>query len=108
MLAVSVQITGFVDGAFPGVVSCTLQDVQKRTWQFVEKVPVVSLAPLTDRSQYPQPGEIRCRVLSRSLDPSGRALVRIDTSGPDSVESTDGNTIFEVFAEQLIEVPGDA
>ena len=72
-------------------------------WQFVEKVPIVSLGNLAESSMYPQPGEIRCHVLSRFVDPAGRKLVRIDTGSPDRVESTDGNTIFEVFTEQLVE-----
>jgi hypothetical protein len=106
--AVSVQITDYVDDHFPGFVSCALRDADERTWRFVDKVPIFSLAPLTGRSTYPQPGEIRCQVVSRSVDPSGRTVVRIDTGTPDGVESTDGNTIFDVFAEQVIEVAGDA
>ena len=105
MFAVSVQITGYVDDHFPGFVSCALRDAHGRVWHFVDKVPVVSLADLTDGTVYPQPGEIRCQVLSRSVDPGGRALVRIDTGG---VESTDGTTIFDVFSEQLVEVARDA
>jgi hypothetical protein len=102
--AVSVQITGCVDDHSPGVVSCELCDAHKRIWRFVEKVPVVSLANLTARSAYPQAGEIRCRVLSRSVDEGGRAITRIDTASPDGVESTDGNTIFEVLSDQVVEV----
>ena len=107
MDAVSVQITGYVDEHFPGFVSCALRDAHGRTWQFVDKVPIFSLADLTGGSVYPQPGVIRCQVVSRSVDAAGRALVRVDTSTPDGVESTDGNTIFDVFAEQLAEVARD-
>jgi hypothetical protein len=102
--AVSVQITGYVKDDFPGVVSCELSDARQRKWQFVEKVPVVSAANLTARSTYPQPGAIRCRVLSRSVDEDGRAITRIDTASPDGVESADGNTIFDVFSDQVLEV----
>ena len=102
--AVSVQITGYVDDSFPGFVSCELLDARQRKWQFVEKVPVVSLANLTAHSTYPQAGGIRCRVLSRSVDEGGRAIARIDTASPDGVKSTDGNTIFEVFSDQVVEV----
>lgn len=108
MHEVVVQITGYVDDSFPGFVSCALRDAHERTWQFVDKVPVFSLAHLGADSVYPQPGVIRCQVVSRSVDPSGRVLVRIDTGTPDGVESTDGNTIFEVLAEQLVEAASDA
>jgi hypothetical protein len=106
MLAVSVKITGYVDDHFPGFVSCELCDAHERTWHFIEKVPVVSVGNLTGGNTYPQPGEIRCILLSRSLGESGRAIARIDTATPDGVESTEGNTIFEVFSEQLVEVAG--
>jgi hypothetical protein len=106
--AVSVQITGFVDNHFPGFVSCALRDAEERTWQFVDKVPVFSVVSLTNCSVYPQPGVIRCQVVSRFVDPSGRAVVRVNTGTPDGVESTDGNTIFDVFAEQVVEIACDA
>jgi DNA-binding CsgD family transcriptional regulator len=102
--AVSIQITGYVDDHFPGFVSCELNDAHQRKWQFVEKVPVVTRANLTSRSTYPQAGHIRCRVLSRSVGEGGRAITRIDTASPDGVESTDGNTVFDVFSEQVVEV----
>jgi sigma-70-like protein len=102
--AVSVQITGWVDDHFPGFVSCELNDAHQRKWQFVEKVPVVSRAGLTSGSTYPQAGNIRCRVLSRSVGEGGRAITRIDTASPDGVESMDGNTVFEVFSEQVVEI----
>ena len=106
MHQVSVQITGYVDAAFPDFVSCALHYAHDHTWEFVEKVPVVTLATLTDESRYPQPGTIRCHVLSRSIDPTGFTVARIDTRNPDGVESREGRTIFEVFTEEL--VAGDA
>ena len=102
--AVRVQITGYVDDHFPGVVACELCDAKQRIWQFVEKVPVVSRANPTARSTYPQAGEIRCRLLSGSVDEGGRVIRRIDTASPDGVKSTDGNSIFEVFSDQVVEV----
>jgi hypothetical protein len=41
--AVAVQITGYIDDHVPGFVLCALRDARERTWQFVEKVPIVSL-----------------------------------------------------------------
>jgi hypothetical protein len=104
MYAVSVQITAYVDDSFPGWVSCALRDAHGRTWEFVEKAPVVSLAHLTPESVYPQVGRIACQVISRSGDTQGRPVALVDTSTPWSVESTEGNSQFEVFAEHLVEV----
>jgi hypothetical protein len=108
MYAVSVQITAYVDDHFPGFVWCALRDIHGRTWDFVEKVPVVSATHLTARSAYPLGGKIACRVISRSEDASGRGTVLVDTSTPWGVESREGNTRFEVFAHQLVEVAGAA
>ena len=104
LYAVTIEITGYVEADFPGVVSCELTDALQRKWHFVEKLPVVSDVTLTAQSTYPQPGSIRCRVVSRFVGEGGRALTRIDTANPDGVESTDGNTIFEVFSDQVVEV----
>jgi hypothetical protein len=103
MHAVSVSITEFVSDDQPGWVRCSLTDVAGRQWQFVEKAPVVSLANLTGQSTYPQPGQIGCRVLSRSAN-HGRPTAQIDISEPWGVESVDGNSVFEVFVSQLREV----
>jgi len=102
--AVAVSITSHVDEHFPGFVACELCDAHGRTSRFVEKVPVVSSSALGADSAYPQPGFIRCTVLSRGPDASGRVVARIDTAKPDGVESTEGTTIFEVLAVHLTEV----
>jgi hypothetical protein len=71
-------------------------------------VPIVSLASLTAQSTYPQAGHIRCRVLLRSLGEGDREITRIDTASPDGVESTDENTIFEVFRTKSLRSRRDA
>jgi penicillin-binding protein 1A len=96
---VRVEITRFVDEDQPGFVECTLTDAAGKVWTFVEKVPIVSSESLDASSTYPQPGAIGCVVLSRRRDDLGREVLLIDTSKPDGVESTDGETRFEVLAE---------
>jgi len=103
MHAVGVSITEYVSDDQPGWVRCSFTDAAGRQWQFVEKAPVVSSANLTALSTYPQPGQIGCRVLSRSAE-HGRPTARIDTSDPWGIESVDGNNVFRVFVEQLKDV----
>jgi hypothetical protein len=98
---VRVTIEAFVDEGFPGFVECSLLDVQGRTWKFIEKVPVVSLEDLWTDSEYPRQGIVCCTVVERRSDSTGRQVVTIDTTKPWGIESTDGNTVFEVFADQL-------
>jgi hypothetical protein len=42
-------------------------------------------------------------VIGRVRDAAGRDLVQIDTERPDFVESVEGATRFEVFADDLVE-----
>ena len=96
MTALRVSIASFIDEYQPGIVECWLVDVRGHTWRFHEKAPIVSAADLWIDSEYPQPGSIECNVLESKLDPSGREVLMIET-----IESTDGFRVFEVFADQL-------
>jgi hypothetical protein len=68
--------------------------------RFVEKVPVVSITDegLDVRNPYPQPGVIACEVIEQL-----GAVAWIDTSQPWGIESTEGETRFEVAAESLVQ-----
>ncbi|MBN1429369.1 MAG: hypothetical protein JXB07_13430 [Anaerolineae bacterium] len=101
MYAVIVSITRYIDDSFPGWVECKLIDAHNREIAFVEKAPVVSSADLGTASLYPQEGMIACRVIERWRDQGG---VAIDTDVPWSIESTGGESCFEVLAEQLTEI----
>jgi len=101
MASVQVTISRFVDEYQPGIVECWLEDVYGRRWKFIEKIPYVSAEDLWTESEYPRPGAIACTVLRRTADNSRRYVVTVDTSKPYFVESVDGCTVFEVFAEQL-------
>jgi hypothetical protein len=99
MLGVKVQIARYADDWQPGWVECRLTDAHGRLWSFVEKVPVVTSAPLDSSSIYPQPGVIACEVVERV-----GGVVRIDTTRPWGVESVEGETRFEVAESLLVAV----
>jgi hypothetical protein len=42
-----------------------------------------------------------CSIQSRRFDATGRQRVTVDLKAPWGIESTDGTTVFEVFADQL-------
>jgi hypothetical protein len=98
---IKVTIEAFVDENFPGFVECSLLDVHGRIWKFLEKVPVVSQEDIWSDSEYPRQGVIACTIVERSSDSSGRPVAKVDTAKPWGIESTEGNTIFEIFADQL-------
>jgi hypothetical protein len=102
MFGVNVEISRYVDDSFPGFVECRLVDVWGRPHLFIEKVPVVTLENLDASSTYPQPGIIGCQIVERK-HVNGREILKIDTETPWHIESTSGETSFEVSPEQLVE-----
>jgi hypothetical protein len=98
---VRVAIVAWVDDAQPGFVACQLIDADGREHQFIDKAPIFTATDLNRDSAYPQPGWIACTVLDRYRDAQGRAVVIIDTTQPDGVESTVGETRFTVLDEQV-------
>lgn len=104
MIGISVAITRYVsDDPQPGVVACEFSDAYGRCWDFVEKTAIVSAEYLDAQTSYPQPGILACEIVSRHWDSGGREIILIDTERPWGVESTEGNTRFEVWPTSLIE-----
>ena len=100
MPRVKIEIYRFVDAAQPGWVECRLIDANGTAHIFVEKIPVVTLEDLWADSSYPTRGEIACRIVARRTA-TGRAVCTIDTELPWAIESTEGTTRFDVYANQL-------
>jgi hypothetical protein len=101
MPAMRIIILRYTDDDQPGWVECELTDARGKRWLFHEKVPIVASNRLDRATQYPLPGLIRCEVLQRWRDEQGRESATVSTERPDHVESTDGQTEFEVLSEQL-------
>jgi hypothetical protein len=95
---VHVAITRYVDDAQPGWVECQLVDVHGQTHVIVEKVPVVTESDFRVDSVYPTRGGVRCTVVARRFG-DGCEICTIDTAHPDGVESTRGETRFDVSAD---------
>jgi hypothetical protein len=98
-----VDIVRFIDEAQPGIAECVMTDASGAAHIFIDKVPIFTAANLTEYSSYPQRGTIACRVLRRRHEHDGREIVTVDTSDPWHVESTEGQTQFDVPASQLID-----
>ena len=96
-----VQIVRFVDDHQPGWVACEFIDAEGHSCTIVDKVPVLSSEDLDAGSAYPRPGRVGCEVVARWRDPDGRELLRISTSEPWGIESTQGVSEFVVLANQV-------
>jgi hypothetical protein len=59
----AVRIIRFVDGHFPGFVECEFIDATNRRHTLIDKVPIVTTAPLNENSEYPQLGYIVCTAI---------------------------------------------
>jgi hypothetical protein len=97
-----VRILRLVEDGQPPVVQSDFTDAAGQTHTFVDKEPIFTEKDYPVRS-LPQIGFVRCEVLERWKDSRGKDLVRITTSTPDCVESTDGLTEFVVTADSLSE-----
>jgi len=103
MPAVAVSILRVVDSAgFPELVECELIDRFGKAWRFVDKLPVLEAMSGQNR-RYPRPGAISCQIIETAYDDQGHAFVRIDTEQPWGMQSVEGVTRFDVFAEHLRE-----
>ena len=103
MLAIKVKITRFVDDHQPGWVECSFVDAHGRTHLFIEKAPVVSLEHLDASSSYPTDGVIGCIVVKGSDSMQG--MVTVSTEEPWYIESDEGLLLFDVWNDQLTEMP---
>lgn len=97
---VKVEITRFVDDNYPGWVECRLVDAWQQEWLFIEKAPVVTLEHLDSESTYPLTGYIFCFIVGTKYV-ANLEIITIDTSEPLHINAVDGETQFEVLAEQV-------
>ena len=103
MSELSVEIIRYFDDAQPGWVECRLKDAWGKEHTFIDKAPIFTSSELNKDSNYPQYGVIACQVVRRWRDPHGREIVTIDMEHPWHVESSSGDTRFDVLATQLNE-----
>jgi hypothetical protein len=102
MMELAVQVVRFVSGdPQPGVVACEFVDAEGRRHTLIDKVPICCFEHLDAHSTYPQPGAVRCEVLARWRDDTGRDAVRVTIDLPDHVESSEGVSEFVVLSTQL-------
>ena len=104
MVDLPVQIVRFVEEHQPPIVEAKFRDSTGCFHTFIDKSAIFTTDwGLDATSDYPQPGAIRCEVLGRSHDQSGREVVRVRTE----VESAASLSEFIVFAGELSQPYGE-
>jgi hypothetical protein len=96
-----IDIVRFVDERFPGFVECLFTDADGKDHVLIDKALMFTEKDLWIDSQYPEPGHLRCQILSRSKNVAGEELVRITIARPDGLETVESLTEFEVLAEYV-------
>ena len=94
-----VDIIAMVDDHFPGWVKCVFQDAFGKSWELVEKVPVVTAEPISTHDDLPVKGYIAGRILCCS-----DGIACFDTKIPCGIEATDGTTQFHISISDLVDV----
>lgn len=94
MSSLRVEIVRFVDEYQPGIVECQFCNADGQRHSIIGKQPYFTAADLWWDSEYPQPGEVLCRVLG----PPVNGAVRITLEE----ETTDGKSEFVVPETDLI------
>ena len=84
------------DSAYPEIVRCVFTDAYGRTHTVMEKWPVVSAEKY--ENTFPKDCALGCIVVERR----GNMCI-VDTQQPWHIESEDGETVFEIREDLLLE-----
>ena len=87
----------------PGVVACNFVDRLGKRWHIEEKLAVVTNEDAWGPDALAVPAYIACTLIAEALDDLGRPIATISTIEPWDIETTDGQSEFEVFRDQLLE-----
>ena len=85
----------FVDEYQPGIVECQFRDSDGQTHAIIGKIPYFTSANLWSDSEYPQPGDVECRVLDSPAPGAMRVILGEETTdGRSEVVVAETNLIF--------------
>lgn len=70
----------FVEAYQPGIVECQFRDADDRPHSIVGKLPYFTGADLWLDSEFPQPGEVECRILGVPERGTARILLAEETT----------------------------
>jgi hypothetical protein len=105
MKCLLVKIIEYVDDSQPGWVRCAFKDIAGKEWSLVDKVPIVTREWLNADTVYPKDGEIACQIIGERFSADDRKILTIDISVPIALETEDGEIKFDVYSDQVEDVP---
>lgn len=103
MFGVKAKITKCIDDTgHPSFVECEFVDSSNTIQIFRDKDAVFTSEILNRNSKCPLDGIIGCELVERKLI-DGVEIIKINTKKPWFIESINGETIFEILENQIIE-----
>jgi hypothetical protein len=94
MPSLRVQIVRYVEKYQPGIVECQFREAGGQLHSIIGKLPCFTSADLWPDSEYPQPGQVECRVLGSPVPGEVRIII--------AEETTDGKSEVVVPENDLI------
>lgn len=80
MPSLRVQIVRYVEAYQPGIIECQFRDADGQMHSIIGKLPHFTGADLWFDSDYPQPGEVECRVLGSPAHGAVRIVLADETT----------------------------
>lgn len=80
---------------------CVFHDVRGQVCVLIEKIPVVSVADLSENTPYPVTSSIACTVI-KQFSINGKEAVTIDLSRPYGISDENGTEVFDVYKKEMI------
>jgi lactoylglutathione lyase len=98
-----IKINQFIDEHQPGWVECNFFDVFGKEHIVREKIPMVTVEHLDKNSDYPKEGLVACEIIKEWKNKQEQTIYTV-RSILWGVETIEGLTEFDLFAEQLTEL----
>jgi hypothetical protein len=80
MPSLRVQIVRYAEAYQPGIVECQFRDADGQMHSIVGKLPYFTAADLWWDSDYPQPGQVDCRVLGPPVNGAVKIMLGEETT----------------------------
>lgn len=95
---IEVEIIEYInEKPFPGIVKCKFNDIFGKEWNFIDKTTIFTNENITQETKLPLTGCLSGEIIEIEND-----VICFCTKNPYSVESTDGETKFYVYENQII------
>jgi len=102
MAFLMIQITKYISNDFPAFIECSFKDAHNIKQKIIDKVPVLTTKDINENTEFPIDINIPITIKNKLKDLNNKQILTINIEKPLGLESTDGETCFEVFTNQIV------